>query len=88
MSPSEYGIYARGYFLRMDRQQEGLRKLYRAIYNAHFKNPIRSYEALISHWPLSTDQTANRQPILSPAKMRAIWNKQQQLIQQNAGSGA
>lgn len=57
MTLNEYQITAHGYFLRHDRADEGLRRLYVLQYNSKAKKGkgLKSFQAIRNVWPLLTD---------------------------------
>lgn len=61
MTPYQYSLSARGYFLRVDRREEGLRRIWHLLYNANSKKGkgISSIGRLRQYWPLSTDNLSN-----------------------------
>lgn len=61
MTPYQYTLCARGYFLRVDRKEEGLRRIWQLLYNVNSKKGkgITSLGRLRQFWPLSTDNLTN-----------------------------
>lgn len=75
MSVNEYSLYARGYFLRLDRNKEGLRNIYRLLWNINvgYADKIRSHLNLKEHWPLLTD--TKEADIIDAESMRERWER-------------
>jgi hypothetical protein len=75
MSLNEYSLAAHGYFLRLDRNKEGLRNLYRLIFNVNVgvADKIRSDSELRKYWPLLTDDKES--DIIAAEDMRERWNR-------------
>lgn len=77
MTFNEYALCARGYFLRQHRGQEGLRELYRLIWNCNSDkaSKIRSNGELQMHWPLITDVKNSHSAAVAIDKERWLKNK-------------
>jgi hypothetical protein len=75
MSLNEYSLYAHGYFLRLDRNKEGLRSLYRLIWNVNVAkiDMITNNIQLKQHWPLLTDTKEEER--IAEESMRERWNR-------------
>lgn len=55
MTLQELEWYAHGFFLRAAKDQEGLRRVWLAIHNSHFKEQIVGINAVHAAWPLYHD---------------------------------
>jgi hypothetical protein len=75
MSLNEYSLYAHGYFLRLDRNKEGLRSLYRLIWNVNVAkiDMITNNIQLKQHWPLLTDTKEEER--IAEESMRERWDR-------------
>lgn len=58
MTLQELEWYAHGFFLRAAKDQEGIRRVWLAIHNSHFKDQIVGINAIHAAWPLYNDPKA------------------------------
>lgn len=75
MSLNEYYLACHGYFLRLDRNKEGLRTIYQLLWNVNVDkaDKIRGSLQLKKHWPLLTDD--KEEAIITEANMRERWER-------------
>jgi hypothetical protein len=75
MSLNEYSLAAHGYFLRLDRNKEGLRTIYQLLWNVNVgtENKIRTHFTLKQHWPLLTD--TKEADIIAEQEMKERWDR-------------
>lgn len=75
MSLNEYYLTCHGYFLRLDRNKEGVRTLYQLIWNVNVGkgDKIRDNIHLRKHWPLLIDD--KEVEIIAEKDMRDRWDR-------------
>ena len=80
MSIDEYSLYAHGYFMRVGRSQEGIRRLFQVVWNSNCSKSdrIRTSSQLKRIFPLAIDKL-DKEVIISQSDMTDRWNKAKEI---------